>query len=66
MINEIRKKNPIFEVLERYPWLGELKHDLPNYNDHLLELNRIFNQQLYRQMVGHVTFSPSILEKYEE
>ena len=65
MIQKLKNDNVLFQILSDYDWLGRINHNISDYNAHLEALNKKFNQQLYRQMVANVKFSPSILEKYK-
>lgn len=66
MIQKLKNDNVLFQILSDYDWLGRINHNISDYNAHLEALNKKFGQQLYRQIVANVKFSPSILEKYKD
>lgn len=67
IIDYIKKHNSTFELIDRYPFLAEIKHDFGNFNEHVEELNRIFKQAIYKQSIApQIAFDCSILEKYKD
>lgn len=66
MINKIKKDNPQFDLIDRYEWLGNIQHNISDFNLHLEGLNKRFDQQLYKQTITtSMIFDHTILEKYK-
>ena len=66
-MNKLLEENPILELLSKYPWLGEIQHNISDFNAHLEGLNKKFDQQLYKQTIcAGVYFNLDILEKYKD
>lgn len=66
-MSKLLEKNPMLELLSKYPWLGTIQYNISDLNLYLEFLNKKFDQQLYKQLIcSGVYFDLGILEKYKD
>jgi len=67
MIDYIRSENPLFHIIDTYPWLGEIQHDFGDISLHIEGLEKHTGKKIYKQNVANnVLFDMRILDKYKE
>lgn len=67
MIDKIKDTNPIFHMINEYPWLGEIAHDFGDFSLHVEGLDKRFNQKILKQsIITELYFKPEIFEKYKD
>lgn len=66
-MSKLIEQNPLMDFICKVPWIGEIQHNISDFNVYLEFLNKKFNQQLYKQLICNaVYFDLGILDKYKD